>query len=139
MKKFLTLTIFEQISQVIHCLHALRGASISFTDILVWGGWSYFCIIVFVWLDFQNFFQLASEPKAEVSFSIKICPLSVNVNISHFHLLQNHLANFNQTWQKCFFKWPNPIQRGYNHENAKLGWGHCNGHILQCWWCSCFS
>ena len=46
------------------------------------------------------------------AFLIKICPLSVVVvdvvigvgvvvNFSHFHLLlQNHWANFNQTWHK---------------------------------------
>ena len=38
------------------------------------------------------------------AFLIKICPLSVIVvvvNFSHFHLLlQNHWANFNQTWHK---------------------------------------
>ena len=55
------------------------------------------------------------------TFLIKISPLSmvvviiiVVVNFSHFHLLlQNHLANFNQTWHKAplgkgdssFFKW----------------------------------
>ena len=49
------------------------------------------------------------EPSAQVSFLIKICPLSVVVLIvavvlvvvvdfSHFHLLlQKHLANFNET------------------------------------------
>ena len=46
------------------------------------------------------------EPKAQVSFSDEICPLSVVVvvvvNFSDFHLLlQNHLANFNQTWHKA--------------------------------------
>ena len=48
-------------------------------------------------------------PKAQVVFLIKICPLSVVVvvvvvvvNFSHFHLLlQNHWANFNQTWHKA--------------------------------------
>ena len=40
------------------------------------------------------------------AFLIKICPLSVvvvvDVNFSHFHLLlQNHWANFNQTWHKA--------------------------------------
>ena len=56
------------------------------------------------------------------AFLIKICPLSVVVvvvivvvvNFSHFHLLlQNHWANFNQTWHKAslgkgdssLFKW----------------------------------
>ena len=46
------------------------------------------------------------EPKVHVSFFDQICPLSVVVivvvNFSHFHLLlQNHRANFNQTWQKA--------------------------------------
>ena len=54
------------------------------------------------------------EPKAEVS-----CPFSVVVvvNFSHFHLLlQNHWAEFNQTWHKAslgegnssLFKWRAP-------------------------------
>ena len=43
-------------------------------------------------------------------FLNKICPLSVVVhvvvvivviNFSHFHLLQNHWANFKQTWHKA--------------------------------------
>ena len=53
------------------------------------------------------------------AFLIKICPLSVVVivNFSHFHLLlQNHWANFNQTWHKAslgegdssLFKWRTP-------------------------------
>ena len=63
------------------------------------------------------------------AFLIKICPLSVVVvvvvavvvvvvvNFSHFHLLlQNHWANFNQTWHKAslgegdssLFKWRAP-------------------------------
>ena len=46
-----------------------------------------------------------------VIFLVKICPLSVIVvdivvvvvNFSPFHLLlQNHWANFNQTWHKVF-------------------------------------
>ena len=52
------------------------------------------------------------ELKAQVSFSdhlssvvclsvcLSVCP---SVNFSHFHLLlQNHCANFNQTWHKAF-------------------------------------
>ena len=57
------------------------------------------------------------------AFLIKICPLFVVVvvvvvvNFSHFHLLlQNHWANFNQTWHKTslgegnssLFKWRAP-------------------------------
>ena len=53
------------------------------------------------------------ELKAQVSILIKICPLSVVVvvvvvlvgvvvNFSHFNLLlQNHWANFKQTWHKA--------------------------------------
>ena len=66
------------------------------------------------------------ELKAQVSFSDHLssvlCPsvrLSVclSVNFSHFHLLlQNHCANFNQTWHKAslgegdssLFKWMAP-------------------------------
>ena len=57
------------------------------------------------------FFISSPEPKAQVqvSFLIKIrCPLSVVVvvvvvvNFLYFYLLlQNHWANFNQTWQKA--------------------------------------
>ena len=73
------------------------------------------------------------EPKA---FLIKICPLSVAVvvvvgvvvNFSHFHLLlQNHWANFNQTWHKassgegdCSNEGPRPFPRGDNYEIAKI-------------------
>ena len=51
------------------------------------------------------------------AFLIKICSSSVVVNFSHFHLLlQNHWANFNQTWRKAslgkgdwsLFKWRAP-------------------------------
>ena len=44
------------------------------------------------------------ELKAQVSFSDRL--LSVvrpSVNFSHFHLLQNNWANFNQTWHKAPF------------------------------------
>ena len=44
-----------------------------------------------------------------ICFLIKSCPLSVVVdvfvvvvvNFSHFHLLQNHWTNLNQTWIKA--------------------------------------
>ena len=44
------------------------------------------------------------------AFLITICLLSVVIvdviNCSHFHLLlQNHWANFNQTWHQCIFGW----------------------------------
>ena len=51
----------------------------------------------------------STEPRLKKAFLIKVCPLSVVVvdvvvvvvNFSHFHLLlQNHWANFNQTWNK---------------------------------------
>ena len=70
------------------------------------------------------------ELKAQVSFSDhlssvvcpSVCPdihpsVRLCVNFSHFHLLlQNHLANFNQTWHKAslgkgdssLFKWRTP-------------------------------
>ena len=54
----------------------------------------------------------------------------VVVNCSHFHLLlQNHLANFNQTWHKTcigegdsslFNEGPRPFPRGDNYEIAKV-------------------
>ena len=50
----------------------------------------------------------STELKAQVSFSDRlssvVCPsFRLSVNFSHFHLLlQNHLANFNQTWHKVF-------------------------------------
>ena len=53
--------------------------------------------------------QLFSSPelKAQVSFSnqnlfVVVIVVGVVVNFSHFHLLlQNHWANFNQTWHKA--------------------------------------
>jgi hypothetical protein len=44
-------------------------------------------------------------------------------------LLQNQQSNFNQTWYKSSLgkgnnKGPGPLQRGDNHKNAKMGWGH---------------
>ena len=81
------------------------------------------------------------------AFLIKICPLSVvvvvvvvvvgvAVNFSHFHLLlQNHWANFNQTWHKLKHPWakgiqvcsnegPYPFPRGDYFEIAKLNLGN---------------
>jgi hypothetical protein len=48
-------------------------------------------------------------------------------------LLQNQQAKINQTWYKLSFgegnqfysnKGPCPLQRGDNHKNVKMGWGH---------------
>ena len=67
------------------------------------------------------------ELKAQVSFSdhlssIVCTSVRLSVNCSHFHLLlQNHWANFNQTWHKVFlvkgdsslFKWrATPFPKG---------------------------
>ena len=87
------------------------------------------------------FFFSSPELKAQVSFSDHlssvVCPsvcLSVclSVNFSHFHLLlQNHWANFNQTWPKaslgegiqvCSNEGPRPFPRGDNYEIAKIHW-----------------
>ena len=78
------------------------------------------------------------EPWLKWAFLIKMCPLSVvailivNVgfNVSHFHL-QNHKANFNQTWHKATFSWvkgiqvcsnegPRPSPRGDDYKIAKI-------------------
>ena len=64
--------------------------------------------------DYINVIVFSSpELKAQVSFSdhlLSVVCLSVrlsfrpSVNFSHFHLiLQNHWANFNQTWHKSSF------------------------------------
>ena len=76
------------------------------------------------------------ELKAQVSFSDHlssvVCPSVCLCKFSHFHLLlQNHWANFNQTWHKVsegegdsrLFKWrPRPSQRGDNWELIKINW-----------------
>ena len=43
------------------------------------------------------------EPKAQMSFSDQNLSVVVVVvvNFSHFHLLENHWAYFNQTWHKA--------------------------------------
>ena len=44
------------------------------------------------------------EWKAQVSFSVcLLCVVHPSVYFSHFHLLENHRANFNQTWYKASF------------------------------------
>ena len=92
---------------------------------------------VFTYSPYKYSWSIFSSPelKAQVSFSdhlssvvcLSICPfvcLSVRpyVNFSHFHLLlQNHWANFNQTWHKApLVKWiqvctnegPPPFSKG---------------------------
>ena len=76
------------------------------------------------------------ELKAQVSFSDHlssvVCPSVCLCKFSHFHLLlQNHWANFNQTWHKVsegegdsrLFKWrPRPSKRGDNWELIKINW-----------------
>jgi hypothetical protein len=67
---------------------------------------------------FLNQFFSSPELKAQVSYSDR--PLSV-CKLLHFQLLQNHWANFNQTWHKSsfgggdssLFKWRgSPISKG---------------------------
>ena len=84
--------------------------------------WIYFCIYLWYCRYFEFHYAIVCCLSAYLSqrlkwtFLIKICPLSivgVVVNFSHFHLLQNHWANFKQTWHKAsldvgdssFFKW----------------------------------
>ena len=86
---------------------------------------SWFCLgVIFLtsYYHLNGFFR-ASEPKAQVSSSdhnlsvVRRCRCCCRRNFSHFHLLlQNHWANFNQTWHKTFlgdgdsslFKWRTP-------------------------------
>ena len=73
------------------------------------------------------------------AFLSTICSLSVVVvvvvvifvNFSHFPLLQNHWANFNQTWHKasldegvqiCSNEGPCSFSRGYNYKMMKVNW-----------------
>ena len=54
------------------------------------------------WFAYEYF--SSPEPQAQVSFSdhnLSVVVVIAVVNFSHFHLLlQNHWANFNQTWHK---------------------------------------
>ena len=76
-------------------------------------------------VEFVNIPVVHLSRRLKWTFLIKICSLSVVVvehvvvvvNFSHFHfLLQNHWANFNQTWHKAslgkgdssLFKWRAP-------------------------------
>ena len=77
--------------------------------------------------------QFLAHLNAQVSFtghlssvvSLSIC---LSVNFSHFHqILQNHWANFNQTWHKVSLgeranEEPHPSQRGNNWEIIKINW-----------------
>ena len=81
------------------------------------------------------FFFSSPEPKALVSSSdqkLSVVVIVVVVNFSYFHLLlQNHWANFNQTWHKASLgegnssfsnEGPCPFSRGDNYEMAKIHW-----------------
>ena len=55
----------------------------------------------------------------------------MSLNFSHFHLLQNHWANFNKTWHKVFLsegiqvrsnEEPRPFPRSDDYEIAKVHW-----------------
>jgi hypothetical protein len=55
------------------------------------------------------------------------------LKIFKYLFLQNQQAKFNQTWYNLSFghgksslfnKGPGPLQRGDNHKNVKIGWGH---------------
>ena len=101
--------------------------------------WSLFCALGFKPTHSPTFSAHLSR-RLKCAFPIKICPLSVVVvvfvvvviNFSHFHLLlQNHWANFNQTWHKAslsegdliLFKWrARPFPRGANYEIVKIHW-----------------
>ena len=47
----------------------------------------------------RDIYFSSPESKAQVSFSDQNWSVVVVVNFSHFHLLQNHRTNFNQTWR----------------------------------------
>ena len=84
---------------------------------------NFWLVLVQVGKQFQPDFLAHLSQRLKWAFLIKICQLSVVVvvvvnvvvvNFSHFHLLlQNHWANFNQTWHKAslgagdssLFKW----------------------------------
>ena len=72
------------------------------------------------------------RPSVRPSVCLSVC---LSVNFSHFHLLlQNHWANFNQTWHKaslgvgdssfqvCTNEGPHIIPRGDNYEIVKIHW-----------------
>jgi hypothetical protein len=70
--------------------------------------------------------------KLKWALLIACCPSSV-CQLLHFRLLQNHWANFNQTWHKSslgegggdaklFNEGDCPSQRGDNHKRVKIHW-----------------
>ena len=65
-------------------------------------------------------FFSSTEPKAQVSFSEQ------NLSVVLHLLLQNHWANFNQTWHKASLGevysngGPRPFPRGDNNEIVKI-------------------
>ena len=96
------------------------------------------CWLQLSWVAFTFYFTIFSiyfsspEPKAQMSFSDQNLSIVVVVNFSHFHiLLQNHWANFNQTWHKAylgkgdsslFSEGLRPFPRGDNYEIVKIHW-----------------
>ena len=102
--------------------------------------------IVWVWIlllfpiqRFPNFKDFSSpEPKVKWAYLNKICPFSVVVvvfvSFPHFHLLlQNHSANFYQTWYKAsqsqgdssLFKW-----RATRFSKGRLLW-NCENALMK--------
>jgi hypothetical protein len=88
-------------------------------------------------LGLSHGFISSPELKAQVSFPDR--PLFVVRKLVHFQLLLKIFfsrpsrpisikLDSNHPWVKgilnCSNKGPGPIQRGDNHKNAKMGWGH---------------
>ena len=82
-----------------HSPHSLNISIINFQTISILS-FSKISLLVIYYTFFSS-----PELKFKWAFLIKICPsfvIVVVVNFSHFHLLlQNHQANFNQTWHKA--------------------------------------
>ena len=95
------------------------------------------------WVNNRSCLFSSPELKGQVSFSdhlssvvcLSVRPsVCLSVNFSHFHLLlQNHWANFNQTWHDAslgegdsrLFKWrPRPFPRGDYYKIVKIHWGN---------------
>ena len=77
------------------------------------------------------------EPKAQVSYSDHLLSVCLSVRLLTFHIFDffSRTAGPNSTklgthhpWVKglqvCSNEGPGPLQRGDNHENAKIGWSH---------------